>query len=256
MNSYAAGVTAVIGESWHVLATIIEDTGAAIVDTARAAAHIAWLVEVKYPLAAIQWGVAHAGKRVTIVQRTYPTVVREIKVSRKALGAAVAAAVATALVAKHLVITTIHDVRVLPARIGYTAKHIRHALARLTRLERITAGLGAVALVTAALARMGLGWLKCPALGRMGKKYGCGGFHALEKVLESLLGLAIDALVITDLCQITKLLTVVAGETEPVIGKLTSGIVSLMECQGTSRPATLNVNAVSLPPVTASTISL
>lgn len=55
----------------------------------------------------------------------------------------------------------------------------------------------AATLVVAALARLGLSWLRCPALGRIGKRLGCGGFNWLEGFLAT----TFEAMVVLDLCQ-------------------------------------------------------
>ena len=193
----AAGVELAIGKTWHSLAYVVEQTGAAIVEAVRATAHVAWLVEVKYPLAAISYAAHHAAKAVGGVTKVYPTVVRRVEISRKALAAAVAAAVAVALHAKHLVITTHVDPFNVRAKIGHTWRQLRHLFARVSRLEKLTAGLGAVALVGTALERMGLKWLRCPALSRVGRKIGCNGFG----ILDELLAPAFEALVVLDLCR-------------------------------------------------------
>jgi hypothetical protein len=57
--------------------------------------------------------------------------------------------------------------------------------------------LGAVGLVGYALARMGLSWLRCPSLLRMGKRIGCGGFGWLEGFFAT----AFEAMVVLDLCR-------------------------------------------------------
>jgi hypothetical protein len=123
---------------------------------------------------------------------------------------------------------------------------------RLSRVEKATAGLGAVALVTAALVRMGFKWVKCDAAKSVGRRLNCGSF----RFLESLLSLAIDALVITNLCTVTKLLTRVAVEAQPMLLKLTSGVQHLMECQGADAAPPLAFHGVAFPQPEKSVVQL
>ena len=121
--------------------------------------------------------------------------------------------VATAIAAKHLAVTVIHDVQVLPARIGYTARQLRHIGSRVSRLEKVTAGLGAAALVATALKRLGLGWLRCAKVTRTGKAI-CG---MDGNLLESLL---IDAAAVTvafDIVAFAKELQGITGEAAHLI---------------------------------------
>src|SRR5215472_6095718 len=81
--------------------------------------------------------------------------------------------------------------------VGVTAKQLRRLARRTSLLEKATVGAGAAALVSAALGRIGLRWLKCPALGRIGRKIGCGGFSWLEAFFAD----AFEALLVLDLCR-------------------------------------------------------
>jgi hypothetical protein len=97
----------------------------------------------------------------------------------------------------HIAATIPHDIALAPTRVGITSKALRRLARRTTALERATIGLGAVALVTAALGRMGLGWLRCPSLLRMGRRLGCVGFGWIEAFFAT----TFEALVVLDLCK-------------------------------------------------------
>jgi hypothetical protein len=97
----------------------------------------------------------------------------------------------------HLAHALPHEIALVGERVGITAKQLRREARRLSRLEKATVGLGAVALVAAALGRLGLGWLRCPSLLRMGRKMGCAGFGWLEGFFAT----AFEALVVLDLCR-------------------------------------------------------
>ncbi len=98
---------------------------------------------------------------------------------------------------RHIAATLPHDIALAPAKVGITAKQLRRLSRRLSRVEELTVGLGAAALVATALGRIGLGWIRCPALGRIGKKIGCGGFSWLEGFFAT----TFEALVVLDLCR-------------------------------------------------------
>lgn len=107
-----------------------------------------------------------------------------------------------------------HRVGHTAARVGQTPSSIRRFGHRLTRLERMTVGLGAVALVAGAMRRMGLGWLRCAPLSRVGRKIGCGGFGVLEEFLSP----AFEALLVADLCRFALLTQSVVREIVPELG--------------------------------------
>jgi hypothetical protein len=102
---------------------------------------------------------------------------------------------------------------VLP-RVGRLERRAEAQAARLTKVEKATVGIGTAALVLTALNRLKLGWLLCPALLRMGRKHGCGGFH----FLEALLAPAFEALLILDLCQYAQVAQKIAREAAPELG--------------------------------------
>jgi hypothetical protein len=97
----------------------------------------------------------------------------------------------------HIAATIPHDIALAPTKVGITSKQLRRLARRTSALEKATIGLGAVALVTAALGRMGLGWLRCPSLLRMGRRLGCVGFGWLEAFFAT----TFEALVVLDLCR-------------------------------------------------------
>jgi hypothetical protein len=66
---------------------------------------------------------------------------------------------------------------------GITAKQVRRLDRRLTKLEKLTAGLGVAALTWTALKRLGLGWLRCTRVRKVGNAV-CGMSPSL---VESLL---------------------------------------------------------------------
>jgi hypothetical protein len=136
----------------------------------------------------------------------------------------------------------IHGVGARVGRLERTAKADAKHLARLDAKWRTRAFAAAVGI---ALTRLGLNWLHCPALGRAGKKIGCKGFG----LLDDLLALSFDAILLSDLCALTTLMTKAAHVAAPVIDHLAEGISGLIRCQNASRPRALSVKWSAPPPV-------
>lgn len=97
----------------------------------------------------------------------------------------------------HLARALPHDIALQGARIGITAKQLRRLGARVKRLEKEIAAATTAVAFAYALRKFGLRWLRCPALGRIGRKIGCGGFSWLETFFAE----AFEALIVTDLCR-------------------------------------------------------
>lgn len=90
-----------------------------------------------------------------------------------------------------------HAIAHVGARVGITARQIRRLARRVARAERHLGVAAMTAAVAIALGRLGLRWIRCPALGRIGRRIGCGGFG----VLEEFLAVTFEALLVLDLCR-------------------------------------------------------
>lgn len=66
-----------------------------------------------------------------------------------------------------------HELHAIRSRAGTTSKQLRRLARRTSRLEKTLAGAGIVAIVGTALSRLGLRWLRCPQVGKFGKRI-CG----------------------------------------------------------------------------------
>lgn len=146
-----------------------------------------------------------------------------------------------------------HEVEhVIPREIRHTralAKEAEAEAARAWRLLRshpwtavTTAFVGAVAI---ALEQLGLGGLRCSALGNSLRNRGCGFWSALE----DLLGLLVDAVLIVDLCALLPELESLFAEVE---GPLVSLIASAADAACAQPPGgwvELSAPALSLPTV-------
>lgn len=103
-----------------------------------------------------------------------------------------------------------------------------------------------VGAVAYALARLGMGWPRCENWKKIGKHV-CGLPLGL---IEDLLAVAIDVLLIADVCKMTKLMIGVA-ESRPVQDALRGiilGVDELMLCQGVDLPKPLSGYTAGLPP--------
>jgi len=113
-----------------------------------------------------------------------------------------------------------------------------------TRTHMIQAGTlafaGAVAL---ALSRLGLGWLRCNSLSRLGKRIGCGGFAALEDLLFG----AVTALAVTDICEFANVAMGTAELIRPALLELVDVEDALVGCHGATGAPPLEPSRLRLP---------
>jgi hypothetical protein len=117
-----------------------------------------------------------------------------------------------------------------------------HKVKGLDKLLGAAAFAGAVAV---ALSRLGMGWLRCPAVGRLGRKIGCGGFGFLETLLSD----AIEAFIVTDLCDFIYLMGLAAEQIEPELLAFVDVENVLINCHGNTAPIALSLPPLHLPPV-------
>jgi hypothetical protein len=76
------------------------------------------------------------------------------------------------------------------------------------------------ALVAVALSRLGLGWLRCPSLLRMGRRIGCGGFA----FAESLMALSFAPLLLQDACALVRQYERLAVAIQPALADFVLGV--------------------------------
>lgn len=128
--------------------------------------------------------------------------------------------------------------------IGAARALAERALARVREMRKLLAGATIGALAIVALGRIGAGWVKCSNWQKIGRA-GC---RIPTRLLDDLLGLAVDFLVVTNVCTVLPYLTRVASEVgTPLIEGLTAAGAGL--CRGASAPAALHVqlDPASLP---------
>ena len=122
-----------------------------------------------------------------------------------------------------------HAEHAATARIGMTARQIRRLARRVTRTEHLLGASAMTAAVALALSRLGLNWLRCPALGRAGRKIGCKGFG----LLDDLLAVSFVPLVLGDACKLVHGMQRLAVAVQPAIADFVLGVEGFI-CGGTS----------------------
>lgn len=138
-----------------------------------------------------------------------------------------------------------HEISGVRSRVGTVAHGIDRLEGRLERLEHRFATRAFTAAVAVAMVAILGRWIRCPALRRVGRKVGCGGFH----LLDDLLALTFDAMLVADLCTIVDVMTKAARAFAGEIDFLAGQISGLIKCQGASRPKALPVAWYEPPPV-------
>jgi hypothetical protein len=137
--------------------------------------------------------------------------------------------------------------QVIPAIRGEvaTAEHAIDHLYEWAKGKASLIGVGTFAFAVAAvLEALGFGGIKCPSFGNLFNKRGCG----LWNLLDDLLGLAVSALALENICTLLPLLETAFGEVVGPVTTLLTG-VSLGGCETPpSGWAELSVAAGPLPP--------
>jgi hypothetical protein len=150
--------------------------------------------------------------------------------------------------ARAVTVTLPADIRALDVTIGRTAKQARAHARRLTRLEELLGASAFAALTLSALGKLGLNWIRCPALSRVSKKHGCSPWQTLEHLLAP----ALDVLAFMDICAVAKLVRVAARTSRPVLRELLPAAQSL-SCVGKHEiAAALPIHGAARPTVTVS----
>lgn len=99
---------------------------------------------------------------------------------------------------------------------------------------------GAVAI---ALTRLGLSWIRCPSLGRLGRRFGCAPWQLLEEFLAA----SFTALAVADLCTFANLAMDTAVLMRPALLALVDVEDALVGCHGASGAPVLEPVRLRLP---------
>jgi hypothetical protein len=257
LGTFANSIGADISRNWHYLATIVDRVGWTMFHLGLAIERLYTYVTLGYPLHLL-WATAKDAYRLAsraghaVGNTTFVTkVIRQTITlpARSPLAPAVRAITKPLTAelhrfeawARHAIAITSAGAVGVPARVGFTWKQLRAIKARLRKLERLLTVGGAVALVTMAFGRMGLGWLRCPSLSRAGRLVGCGGFAALEELLSPL----VEALVVVDLCRFALASQRLAREVVPALGAVILAADAICLGGGASLPSAADATTVS-----------
>ena len=116
---------------------------------------------------------------------------------------------------------------------------------KVRHLDRVTTGVLASALVMTALGRLGMGWLRCSSINRIGNRL-C---RLDTRLLEGLLGASVITFAVSDLCEFTHLLSQAAQKAEPLLLDFVRAEDALIDCHGTTKPPGLPLRKAPLPPL-------
>jgi hypothetical protein len=191
MNRAATGVESAIARTWHVLATLIEETGKAIWEATEVGARALWMVEVKYPLDVLS-ALAHKAQGVTTtVTKVTTTVVKRVTVVQGVTAAQLSRLgrrmnVLEARV-KAAAVAVPGSIALPFPRIGSLERRAKAQAKRIGKLERRFGTLAFTALVAGALAKLGAGWIRCTNVRKAGKRVCDMDTDLLETLLGSTL---------------------------------------------------------------------
>lgn len=218
MGAAASKVEGAISQTWNVLAATIRYTLHATWEMTQWMGRLTWYVYSRYSLPAIAarltWALgklAYHGAKDLVTTKVVTTVVREVRhPDTGRIGGAIAKALQPLRAEVRAFerwtrsqIATLDDAITAPwtgslaglrARVKEAERVASRLWARVRRMERVTVGLGAAALVMSALARLGGTWIFCRSWRQVGRSV-C----RLDPLgLEFLLGLFAFAVVALD----------------------------------------------------------
>jgi hypothetical protein len=139
--------------------------------------------------------------------------------------------------------------KALPWPFGVTPKQL------FRRFRRVEALLGVTGLAAVMAGVLRIPSAKCLSQGPIGKvaRALCG---LSSSALEDLLGLLVDALILTDICAVIEALNAGVSLISPLIEDFVSGVDAVLCKEWSPRPPDDHAVTLSLPPVTGLTLSL
>lgn len=187
LSAYALGVQGAISDSWHLTANLVEQTGQAIWEATQVGAHALWLVEVKYPLAALSFlahkGVQAAGVGAKVTNVTVQKVYRTAGVTKAQLTRLDHRLDALEDRVKAVAIAVPGAIALPFPRIGALERAGHATKARVGKLERRFGRKAFAASVATALGVLGLSWTRRTCAKRNNELLCKTDFGALEALL-------------------------------------------------------------------------
>lgn len=251
MSGAAASVDAKMGAAFHELARVIDWLGRELKSHASLIYTLAQLVLGQSFAGILRAAVDALRHRVTTVESTADAALRRVEVAEKRLAHGIGEDVLPRVKSLEGEVAGVltRDIPAIRARESDLVHGVESIFSWVRRHVLVAGSLAFAGAVAAALARLGLGWLRCNSVSSIGNRLKCSGF----KLLEDLLFGVIDVLVIADLCQITKLMIDVAESSviQDALGGIINGVEDLLLCQGVDLPPALGGYVTALPPAQA-----
>jgi hypothetical protein len=116
---------------------------------------------------------------------------------------------------------------------------------QVRRLDKVTTGVLATALVATAVGRLGAGWIFC----RNWRKVGRSVCRLDPRLLDSLLGAAVPILLLQDLCLIARLMRDAAEAAVPALRALVVVAGAAVDCASQGAPPAMTLRTTALPVV-------
>lgn len=241
-----------LASSWlDALAMAYVQTGEELFNLARDVSWtLAWLVSTEIPhlIAALPNAVTHVVHSTTTrVVKIERTIVQQGKVTKAAIEAAIAHELPGVIgrdlpfiewLRKHFKelarIATGAGAIAIPGILAWERvfgrkvdRDIAAIHKRLRHLERVFGATAASAVFLAAIAKLGLGWIRCPNMKRLGRGI-CG---LPSHFVDDLLGLLLDFLVLADICQVVGIVSSAFAEVEGPIATFVGDVGGAL-CHG------------------------
>ena len=245
-GGWAMSLEARIGASFHSIARLVDHLGREIARHAGLLAMVAQLIPGVGTLESFVAGVAKLYRLVRALIHRLEGIGhdlgRRVGHVEHGIGADVLPRIRG--LERELHRTVEHDIASLRAR----DKALTREYERLYKWMRshpwtivTDAFVGAVAI---ALTRLGLSWIRCPSLGRLGRRFGC----APWQLLEELLAASLTAFAVADLCTFANVAMDTAVLIRPALLALVDVEDALVGCHGASGAPVLEPARLRLPP--------
>jgi hypothetical protein len=249
-----SGIDKLIGAAWHLLAHYMDTLWHQIEGQASLLTQFAQMILKLIHAHALLRALVHKAvgtaqavlPRVKRLEREWHGIEHRVKVLERDIAKGIGHDLRIQVKALEQDVTKLEN-KVIPSirSIANTAEADVSALRKWIADNALVAGSAAlVGAVAWALGRLGLGGLRCNSLLNSLKNRGCG----LWKGLEDLLGLFIDAVALTHLCDLPRWIEELFS---PLLGELTSlisGAANSLCAQANKDWATLSVSNGPLPP--------
>ncbi len=271
VNNYLSQATnaleGAVSSSWHALAAATAHLGYTIAHLARATGHLAWYVLDKYSIAGLAANMIRALHLIRHLQQLYHSISRVVHTATTVIYKPTSIIYRTAVrvntkgleaefdAFRDAVLPRLRAVEHAAARavegalpwavpltvpFGLTPTAIRRWLRRHERLLGANALTAAVAF---ALARFGATWIRCGNWNKVGKSVCALPAHLIEELFSG----AIEAFVVSDLCDFIAAVSAAAHAFQPILLDFVDVEDALIGCHGATKPPALPLREAAPP---------